>query len=80
MSRIARTMFSLDTRHEAIAMVAMVMRNPMANPLIRSAFVHERMKPVPPNEPAPKTCENPQRITAATRSPTKVPTREASSA
>src|SRR5207245_8292637 len=48
-SRIARTMFSLDTRQEAIAMVAMVMRNPMANPLIRSESVHERMNPVPPN-------------------------------
>src|SRR2546426_991711 len=80
MSRIARTMFSFDTRHEAMTIVAIVIRKPIANPLMRSESVHVRMNPVPPNADAPKTCENPHRMTPATSRPVKVPTAEDSRA
>src|SRR2546422_4450078 len=80
MSRIARTMFSFDTRHEAMTIVAIVIRKPIANPLMRSESVQVRMNPVPPNADAPKTCENPHRMTPATSRPVKVPTTEDSRA
>src|SRR5213593_540302 len=80
MSRIARTMFSFDTRHEAMTIVAIVIRKPIANPLMRSESVQVRMNPVPPNADAPKTCEKPHRMTPATSRPVNVPTTEDSRA
>src|SRR2546426_5119030 len=80
MSRIARTMFSFDTRHEAMTIVAIVIRKPIANPLMRSESVQVRMNPVPPKAEAPNTCEKPHRMTPATSRPVKVPTTEDSRA
>src|SRR5437879_4013747 len=80
MSRIARTMFSFETRHDAMTIVAIVIRKPIANPLIRSESLQWRRNPVPPKADAPKTCEKPQRMTPATSNPVKVPITEDRSA
>ena len=78
MSRIARTMFSFDTRNDAIPIVAIVMRNPIAKPVSRSEMVHVSTSP-PPNPPW-KTWEKPHRMTPAMRRPPNMPTTEERSA
>src|SRR5207302_815787 len=74
MSRIARTMFSFDTRNDAIPIVAIVMRNPIAKPVSRSEMVHVSTSP-PPNPPW-KTWEKPHRMTPAMRRHPNMPTTE----
>ena len=79
MSRIARTMFNLETRNEAIPIVAIVIRKPIEKPVSRSDHVQLTANAFPP-KPVGKIWAKPQRMMAATSKPAKVPTTEDRSA